>query len=109
MAATVMNQSVKENGGWARNRTEVHGFAGRCIATLPPSHWGVLPGQKREAYASPLSVWSGKRDSNSRPRPWQGRALPAELFPRGSTIVCTQLLLSSGYSCSVKTGQAAFR
>ena len=25
--------------------------------------------------------WSGKRDSNSRPRPWQGRALPAELFP----------------------------
>ena len=27
-------------------------------------------------------VWSGKRDSNSRPRPWQGRALPTELFPR---------------------------
>ena len=26
-------------------------------------------------------IWSGKRDSNSRPRPWQGRALPAELFP----------------------------
>ena len=28
-------------------------------------------------------MWSGKRDSNSRPRPWQGRALPAELFPLG--------------------------
>ena len=28
-----------------------------------------------------LLIWSGKRDSNSRPRPWQGRALPAELFP----------------------------
>ena len=27
--------------------------------------------------------WSGKRDSNSRPRPWQGRALPTELFPLG--------------------------
>ena len=27
-------------------------------------------------------IWSGKRDSNSRPRPWQGRALPTELFPR---------------------------
>ena len=25
---------------------------------------------------------SGKRDSNSRPRPWQGRALPTELFSR---------------------------
>jgi hypothetical protein len=27
------------------------------------------------------TFWSGKRDSNSRPRPWQGRALPTELFP----------------------------
>ncbi len=26
--------------------------------------------------------WSGKRDSNSRPIPWQGIALPTELFPR---------------------------
>ena len=26
-------------------------------------------------------VWSGKRDSNPRPLPWQGNALPAELFP----------------------------
>ena len=25
--------------------------------------------------------WSGKRDSNSRPQPWQGYALPTELFP----------------------------
>ena len=28
-----------------------------------------------------FKFWSGKRDSNSRPRPWQGRALPTELFP----------------------------
>ena len=27
------------------------------------------------------ALMSGKRDSNSRPRPWQGRALPTELFP----------------------------
>ena len=26
-------------------------------------------------------ILSGKRDSNPRPRPWQGRALPTELFP----------------------------
>ncbi len=31
--------------------------------------------------------WSGKRDSNSRPRPWQGRALPTELFPREPGII----------------------
>ena len=28
------------------------------------------------------TLLSGKRGSNSRPRPWQGRALPTELFPR---------------------------
>ena len=27
------------------------------------------------------TIWSGKRDSNSRPPPWQGDALPTELFP----------------------------
>lgn len=27
-------------------------------------------------------AWSGKRDSNPRPLPWQGNALPIELFPR---------------------------
>ncbi len=26
-------------------------------------------------------IWSGKRDSNSQPSPWQGDALPIELFP----------------------------
>ena len=27
------------------------------------------------------AIWSGKRGSNSRPIPWQGIALPTELFP----------------------------
>src|SRR5512135_2375197 len=27
-------------------------------------------------------IWSGKRGSNSRPQPWQGCALPTELFPQ---------------------------
>jgi hypothetical protein len=32
-------------------------------------------------------IWSGKRDSNSRPRPWQGRALPTELFPHLGGVI----------------------
>ena len=36
-----------------------------------------------------LDSWSGKRDSNSRPQPWQGCALPTELFPQ----VCDCCLL----------------
>jgi hypothetical protein len=31
--------------------------------------------------ALPASNWSGIRDSNSRPQPWQGCALPTELIP----------------------------
>ncbi len=31
-------------------------------------------------------LWSGKRGSNSRPQPWQGCALPTELFPPASSV-----------------------
>ena len=31
-----------------------------------------------------LKIWSGKGGSNSRPQPWQGCALPTELFPQAS-------------------------
>lgn len=45
----------------------------------------------------PLSVeergLSGKRDSNSRPRPWQGRALPTELLP----LLPTEALAKVGF------------
>ena len=34
--------------------------------------------------------WSGKGGLNSRPRPWQGRALPTELFP-----LCLLLMFDS--------------
>jgi hypothetical protein len=65
------------NGGRCRNRTGVHGFAIRCITTLPTGLKTMTP----HTAASSSTNWSGKRDSNSRPRPWQGRALPTELFP----------------------------
>ena len=33
---------------------------------------------------------SGKRDSNSRPQPWQGCALPTELFPHYNLFFCEE-------------------
>ena len=36
---------------------------------------------KKTAVSCLLRFVSGKRDSNSRPQPWQGCALPTELFP----------------------------
>jgi hypothetical protein len=40
--------------------------------------------------------WSEKRDSNSRPSPWQGDALPTELF---SLVVFD---VSNKYGCKIK-------
>jgi hypothetical protein len=95
-------------GGLGRNRTGVRGFAGRYMTTLPPGRWALLYWRRvRGVFACASSwrarrtlkktkprrtevssaIWSGKRDSNSRPRPWQGRALPTELFPRGTRIL----------------------
>ena len=44
--------------------------------------WGfVEKHKKRMPFRHPFFL-SGKRDSDPRPRPWQGRALPTELFPQ---------------------------
>ncbi len=55
-------------GGGTRTRTEDEGFAVLCLSRLamPP---------KFSFY------WSGRRDLNPRPSPWQGDALPTELLP----------------------------
>ena len=50
---------------------------------LPFHHQSSLPCRLPAAASGRGWVTlSGKRDSNSRPRPWQGRALPTELFPQ---------------------------
>ena len=41
--------------------------------------------RKKGSLSFPFQNWSGKRVSNSRPQPWQGCALPTELFPHSPT------------------------
>ena len=61
--------------------------AGGCSGKKMEAPPGFEPGNK--GFADPcLTTWlwrpitkSGKRDSNSRQPPWQGGALPTELFP----------------------------
>jgi hypothetical protein len=48
---------------------------------------------------SPM-IWSGKRDSNSRPIPWQGIALPTELFPRQRDAHCNDGGLFVKHKCA---------
>ena len=41
--------------------------------------------------------WSGKRDSNPRPRAWKARALPTELFPPFYHLVLPSLVERGGF------------
>ena len=106
---------IKEYGGGTRSRTEIHGFAIHCIAILPSRHcklfayFLLLPKRKNPAKCLVktgfrLLNWSGKRDSNSRPRPWQGRALPAELFPRAFKQVAIVAMVAFLSSCNGLSG-----
>ncbi len=58
----------------SRIRTSVHGSKVRCPTTRRRGSGG-LPGLRR------AKKWSGRRDSNPRPSPWQGDALPTEPLP----------------------------
>ncbi len=57
----------------------------------PPQRTGIAaqktqkkapPAKQAGLWSSAITEWSGIRDSNSRPIPWQGIALPTELIPR---------------------------
>ena len=50
--------------------------------------------KKRPEWCTRGVEGSGKRDSNSRLQPWQGCALPAELFPRGRARLRTRARVS---------------
>ena len=57
------------------------GFADPCLTTWLCHHI------RETAFSGRFSVWSGRRGSNSLPRPWQGRALPDELRPQAAPLL----------------------
>ena len=61
--ASASSATPAKSGGDTQNRTGDEGFADLCLT----------------AWLCRLN-WSGKRDSNSRPPPWQGGALPLSYF-----------------------------
>ena len=54
-------------------------------------------------YLSTSLTLSGKRDSNSRPQPWQGCALPTELFPHYVSLPRLVSFLFLGQGCALPT------
>ena len=55
------------------------------------------PDTRKEYLASyeVTDLESGKRDSNSRPQPWQGCALPTELFPHLRRVTWQSIIFQS--------------
>ncbi len=49
-------------------------------------------------YTTDLEKWSGRRDSNPRPRPWQGRALPLSYARSKLGATCRPLRRGRDYS-----------
>lgn len=62
-----------------------------CLAARGSALAAHIPGRQhhvtrpRSAWTHPK--WSGRRASNSWPRPWRGRALPAELHPQSCKAI----------------------
>ncbi len=79
-----LSYSRDKSGGASRSRTDLHGFAIRCITALlsRPTATFLQVSQNKKARRLFHKNWSGRRVSNSRPQPWQGCALPTELLPR---------------------------
>src|SRR5919206_3437381 len=68
--------------GGGGNRTRVQGFAGPCLSHSATPPYAGDRAWSPEMVATEGGTSSGRRDSNPRPSPWQGDALPAALRPR---------------------------
>ena len=79
---------VWDFGGADRIRTEDRGFADLCLTTwLRRRQDDLTP---RPAHGLFIERMSGKRDSNPRLRPWQGRTLPLSYSRSRRTLTVPQ-------------------
>ena len=86
----ISNYSLRTPGGtWTHTPLRARDFKS-LVSTIPP------PEHPCTGLPASIGDLSGKRDSNSRPRPWQGRALPTELFPHFIIKISSISCLKSG-------------
>src|SRR5437660_2314058 len=77
--ATPPQEGLKDQGG--RMKKTVFSFQCSVYSSTEPPFSGNTENQKLKIYSSSFRlrisrIWSGRRDLNSRPSPWQGDALP---------------------------------
>ena len=73
----------------AATRTRAPKHATGMFFSLRSCPFEPLPDltEKNTILTDGVSFWSGRRGSNSLPRPWQGRALPDELRPQAAPLL----------------------
>ena len=74
-----------------RRSQEIPGLRGNAEvapdeSAASPLHPGDLL-RSEGSQPNPLKIWSGRRDSNSRPSDWKSDALPTELRPRHAATI----------------------
>ena len=66
--------------------TELPGHTSRWLSHMAQfAKWNVIRPSVFRHHGHKAN-WSGKRDSNPRPRAWKARALPTELFPQTKLV-----------------------
>ena len=73
---SIWRPGPESNRGTRLCRPLHHHSATWPVAYIRKRRMLIKKNPDRRAEVSAMSVWSGKRDSNSRPQPWQGCALP---------------------------------
>src|SRR5687768_12358153 len=76
ISSTRLNASESSTGRIANPFSPVR------LRVAPPDDVAAENDEGEAGWLPLRSIWSGKGVSNSRPQPWQGCALPTELFPR---------------------------
>ena len=99
---TILTDGVSFWSGRRGSTRYRHPTNGRAIRRSPAGPLDLTRSAQVEAASSSLpaafqkentiltdgvSFWSGRRGSNSLPRPWQGRALPDELRPQAAPLL----------------------
>ncbi len=83
--------ALRREGGAPKERKSTPFGVLRSLEAPPGFGPGIRVLQTRALPLGHGAIWSGLRGSNPPPRPWQGRALPNELNPRGEPMLATRM------------------
>jgi hypothetical protein len=101
----INGRKIWRRGSESNRRIKVLQTSPLPLGYRAPSDYVSVPGEKSptgEGEAIFKNVWSGRRGSNPRHRPWQGRALPLSYSRSTSLIITKQALRGNDLPTAVE-------